>query len=300
MNKKVLKLPDLESDGGSTKIPVFILNENTMMEILKQGYYSLSKLQAHIENGEELPKFKFKNALHICLKLNVKNDVSARNVIAKIDGIDPNLKHEYVVLSAHYDHIGVSEAGVYNGADDNGSGTVAVLEVAKALALNRQNKRTIILAFHTGEEKGLLGSKYLTDNIEILEDITACINLDMVGRGVADSIYAIGSDKISTKFHELLEAVNTASTNLHISYKLNSDDEPRRLYYRSDHYSYAKKGIPTVFFFDNDMEDYHKISDDADKINYDKLTQVAELTYRLVLRLANVEGRFEKDELVGH
>ena len=298
MNKKILKLPGSGQNKSGNDFPVLIINENTMRQILKHGEYSFSQLQSYFKDGEELPKFKFKSPINISLKICREDSITARNVIGKSVGMDSVLKHEYVVLSAHYDHIGYSHAGVFNGADDNASGTTAVLEIAKVLAFIKQNKRSMLFIFHTGEEKGLLGSKYMTENSNLMDSIIACINLDMVGRGQADSIYAIGSDRMSIKFHDLVDVVDKESMNLHISYKLNGADEPERLYYRSDQYSYAKKNIPVVFFFDNDMEDYHKTSDDADKINYHKIAQVAELVCHLALRVANVDKRFEKDELV--
>ena len=157
------------------------------------------------------------------------------------------------------------------------------------------NKRSIFIAFHTAEEKKLLGSKYLTENTSVVNDMIAHINMDMVGCGPTDSIYSIGSDKISIEFHQLVESVNATGVKMNFNYSLNDPGDPQRFYYRSDHYNYAKRNIPIVFFFDYEMDNYHRVTDDVDKINFRKIQNVARLSFEIALAAANrVEG-FNQD-----
>jgi hypothetical protein len=298
MNKGILRLQDTTLAKPDKKFPIISINEGTLEEILSHAPYSYQDLIDILINGDELPKFELDYKIDIDWSVGEQGTVKSRNIIAVIEGSDPHLKYEFVAIGAHYDHIGMSAGEVYNGADDNASGTSAILEAANALTLSAENKRSILVVFHSAEEKGLLGSKYLTQNLSILDNIIAYINLDMVGRGASDSIYSIGSDKISKKFHQLIEQINSETVAMNFNYKFDDPDDPKRYYYRSDHYNYAKHGIPTVFLFDNAMEDYHKITDDADKINYEKLAKIAELTYNFALHLANMDERFELDELV--
>jgi len=298
MNKGVLRLNEKTDNKPGKKFPIVTINEQAMETIFNHAKYSYQDLRSFVNSNSYLPKFEFDDKIKINWQIREQATVTSRNILAVVEGLDPDLKHEYVAIGAHYDHIGMSGEDVYNGADDNASGTVAIIEAGKALALTAKNKRSILIVLHSAEEKGLLGSKYLTDNLSVIDNIIAYINLDMVGRGSSDSIYSIGSDKISYKFHRIIEEVNSETVNLHFNYKFNDLSDPKRFYYRSDHYSYARKGIPSVFFFDNAMEDCHKITDDAYKINYEKVSRIADLTYNLALRLANMDERFEVDDLV--
>jgi len=200
------------------------------------------------------------------------------------------------VLSAHYDHEGIVKGEIYNGADDNGSGTVAILEAGRRLALLKENKRSIILAFHTGEEKGLLGSKYFTENSDIMSDVVSNINIDMVGREDTESIYSIGSGKLSTELFELVEKVNSETAKFELDYTFDASNDPNRYYYRSDHYNYAKHNIPIVFFYDHMTEDYHQPTDDVDKINFEKIEKVSTLITELALRIANLDHKLIVDK----
>ncbi|MCH8171200.1 MAG: M20/M25/M40 family metallo-hydrolase [Bacteroidetes bacterium] len=221
-------------------------------------------------------------------------------MVGIIEGNDPILKNEYVAIGAHYDHLGVIDDKVYNGADDDGSGTVTVMEVAKTLARTKANKRSVLIVFHAGEEKGLLGSRYLTDNLQLIKDkkIVAQINLDMVGRMATDSIYSIGSEKLSSELKKIVEDVNSKTVKFHLDYKYDDPNDPNRFYYRSDHYSYAKHGIPIVFFFDDMRKDYHKDTDEVDKINFKKLKKLSWLVYGITLRIANLDHRLIVDKPV--
>lgn len=224
------------------------------------------------------------------------------NVIAFIKGRDYDTKpREYVVISAHYDHVGTDKDGnVYNGADDDGSGTVAILEIAeafkKAVEDGFRPERSILFLHFTGEEKGLLGSKYYTENpVFPLNETVTDLNIDMIGRidpaheDNPNYIYLIGSDMLSTELHELSEEANSQYVQLNLDYKYNGTDDPNRFYYRSDHYNFAKHGIPVIFYFNGVHEDYHQKTDSPDKIEYDLLEKRARLVFYTAWKVANAD-----------
>ncbi len=229
---------------------------------------------------------------------------TASNVVAFIKGSEkPN---EYIVLSAHYDHVGTKGRYVYNGADDDASGTSAVLEIAEAFknAADKGHgpKRSIVFLNVSGEEIGLFGSKYYTEHpIFPLENTVANLNIDMIGRVDArhkenpEFVYLIGADKISKELHELSEAVNKRYVNLELDYTYNDENDPNRFYYRSDHYNFAKNGIPIIFYFNGVHEDYHKHTDTADKIRYDLLRKRTQLIFYTAWELANRDNRLKID-----
>src|SRR5690554_742403 len=228
------------------------------------------------------------------------------NLLAFIKGSEyPN---EVIVISAHSDHIGVREDGeIFNGADDNGSGTVALMELArvfkKAADAGDTPKRSILFLHVTGEEIGLYGSRYYADVEPIYPlDNTICnLNIDMIGRidpnkeSNPDYICLIGSDKISTELHAISEAANIEYTNLELDYTYNDDNDPNRFYYRSDHYNFAKNGIPVIFYFNGVHEDYHDIGDTPDKIDYDLLAKRTKLVFYTAWKVANKEERLSID-----
>ncbi len=231
----------------------------------------------------------------------------SENVVAFIKGSEK--PDEIIVLSAHYDHVGVDEDGnIYNGADDDGSGTVALLEIAEAFqqAVKDGNgpKRSILFLHVTGEEIGLYGSRYYTENpIFPLKNTVCNLNTDMIGRVDPDKtdnpnyIYLIGSDKLSQELHDLSEEVNEKYINLELDYKYNDENDPNRFYYRSDHYNFAKNNIPVIFYFNGTHEDYHKPTDTADKIEYELLAKRAQLIFQTAWEVANREGRITADKL---
>jgi hypothetical protein len=234
------------------------------------------------------------------------NPIDSENVIAWIKGSEK--PEEYVVISAHLDHEGIKNDKIYNGADDDGSGTVAILEIAEAFkkAYEEGNgpKRSVVFLHVTAEEKGLLGSAYYTDNpIFPLENTVANLNIDMIGRtdpkreGDRNYIYLIGSDKISTELHQLSEEVNTKFTNLTLDYKYNDENDPNRFYYRSDHYNFAKNNIPVIFYFNGTHDDYHRPTDTPDKIQYDLLASRTKLIFHTVWEIVNRENRIMPDYL---
>lgn len=229
----------------------------------------------------------------------------SENVVAFIEGSEK--PDEIVVISAHYDHLGMNGENIYFGADDDGSGTVAILEIAQAFqnAVEAGNgpKRSILFLHVTGEEKGLLGSKYYTNfPIFPLENTITNLNIDMIGR-VDDAhtnnpnfVYIIGSDKLSTELHDLSEEINTRFTQLDLDYTYNDENDPNRFYYRSDHYNFAKNNIPIIFYFNGTHEDYHRTSDTPDKINYEVLEKRTQLIFYTAWEIANREKRIVVDK----
>ncbi len=234
------------------------------------------------------------------------NGSPSQNVVAFIKGSEK--PEEIIVISAHYDHLGTRDGKIYNGADDDGSGTISILEVAKAFqkAANEGNgpKRSILILHVTGEELGLYGSKYYTDNpLFPLKNTVVNLNVDMIGRigsekkGNDNYIYLIGSDKLSQELHDLSENVNKKYTNLELDYKYNDDNDPNRFYYRSDHYNFAKNDIPVIFYFNGTHADYHKETDTPEKIEYELMAKRAKLIFLTAWEIANREGRITADKL---
>ncbi|MFP2994575.1 M28 family metallopeptidase [Spongiivirga sp. MCCC 1A20706] len=237
---------------------------------------------------------------------NSSQKVDSENVVSYIKGSE--FPEEYVVISAHLDHEGVKDGKIYNGADDDGSGTVSILEIAQAFKQAQLDgngpKRSVVFLHVTGEEKGLLGSSYYTDNpIFPMSQTVADLNIDMIGRtdpkrkeGRADYIYLIGSDKLSTELHELSEAVNAKYTNLELDYTYNDENDPNRFYYRSDHYNFAKHNVPIIFYFNGTHEDYHQPSDTPDKIEYELMAKRAQLIFHTAWEVANRDNRIVADK----
>ncbi len=225
----------------------------------------------------------------------------SENVVAFIKGSEK--PDEIVVISAHLDHVGTDKEGnVFNGADDDGSGTVAILEIAQAFqqAVKDGNgpKRSILFLHVTGEEIGLYGSRYYTENpIFPLENTVCDLNIDMIGRidpekkNNPNYIYLIGSNKISQELQDISTQVNKKYTNLDLDYKYDDPNDPNRFYYRSDHYNFAKNNVPIIFYFNGVHEDYHKITDTPDKIEYDLMAKRAQLIFYTAWEIANREMR---------
>ncbi len=214
---------------------------------------------------------------------------------------------EVVVVSAHYDHVGTKNGEVYNGADDDGSGTVALIEIAKAFqkAKNAGNgpKRSILILHVTGEEHGLHGSRYYSENpLFPLKNTVADVNIDMIGRrddlhtDSNDYVYLIGADYLSSELATICETMNNQYINTKLDYKFNDRKDSNRFYYRSDHYNFAKNGIPSVFIFNGVHADYHKASDEVDKIEFDALTKRTQLAFTIAWELANREKRIVVDK----
>ena len=240
--------------------------------------------------------------------LNAKRNENlsdSENIWAFIEGSEkPN---EIVVISAHYDHVGIINNEIYNGADDDGSGTVALLEIAQAFAQAKKDgngpKRSILILHVTGEEHGLHGSRFYSENpLFPLANTVADVNIDMIGRrdeAHTDSnnyVYVIGSDYLSSDLYNICEDVNKKYIHLNLDYKYNDRNDPNRFYYRSDHYNFAKNGIPSVFFFNGTHDDYHQATDEVSKIEFDALVKRTQLAFATAWEIANRENRLVVDK----
>jgi hypothetical protein len=262
---------------------------------LKNSYvhaFPLRRIRPTTENPDN-PKNSSKKK-PVQTSKSLYDTLIAWNVLAYRPGtVQPG---QYVILSAHYDHLGVNSRGeVYNGADDNGSGTAVLLEAARLLSLLPPPKRSIIF-FHTGaEEKGLVGAfRFVRDSLIPLDSIVAVLNVDMLGR--ADTLhqpgenylYAIGPAYTTPRLREIHEAVNAACCGWQFDYRYDDKSHPERLFYRSDHYAFAQKGVPAVFYFGGLHEDYHQTTDDIEKIEPARLRRSAVLLVALAWTLANM------------
>jgi Zn-dependent M28 family amino/carboxypeptidase len=225
---------------------------------------------------------------------------ATENVLAFIEGSEK--PEEILVISAHYDHVGMKGDQIYNGADDDASGTSAVMEIAQAFRQAKNNgngpKRSILFINLTAEEKGLFGSMWYVEHpIFPLENTIADLNIDMVGRvdeahvENPNFVYLIGSDKLSSDLHKISEEANKKYVNLDLDYTYNDEGDPNRFYYRSDHYNFAKNNIPIIFYFNGVHEDYHQPTDTADKIDFDLLQKRTKLVFYTAWELANREER---------
>jgi hypothetical protein len=228
----------------------------------------------------------------------------SENILAFIEGSEK--PEEIVVVSAHYDHVGMRNGVVYNGADDDGSGTVAVMEIAKAFQAAKKAgkgpKRSILFLHVTGEEHGLFGSEFYTNNpVFPLANTVVDLNIDMIGRDDPENrgkqyVYVIGSEMLSSQLKVINEEANKRTNNLELNYKYDDPKDPQRLYYRSDHYNFAKNNIPVAFFFDGIHEDYHKPTDDVEKIDYELLAKRTQLVFATAWEIANSPDRIIVDK----
>ena len=232
-----------------------------------------------------------------------ENFVDTQNVASVIEGeIYPE---SYLIITGHLDHVGINGDEVYNGADDNGSGTVSILEIAQAFQEAVEDgirpKRSVVFLHVSGEEEGLLGSEYYVNNsLYPLENTFATLNLDMIGRtdpnrGYEDEeyVYSIGSDRISKELKKISERINEQTENLKLDYSFDIPNDPNDFYERSDHFNFAKNNIPVIFFFSGLHEDYHGPGDTFDKIRYDLLTKRARLVFHTAWELANMDRQLE-------
>jgi hypothetical protein len=280
----------------------FTTSEQVAREIMGSGYDSAKEAMV---KGNPQPKVYAANVL---LEFNkVINKLSSSNVVGYLEGTDK--KDEYLVLTAHYDHLGKrSDSAIYYGADDDGSGTVSILELAEAFAKAKQQgkgpRRSIVFMTVSGEEKGLWGSAYYSNHPSFpLEKTTVNLNIDMIGRidpkrKQADSmnyVYVVGDHMLSSELRPISEAMNKKYTKLGLDYKYNQPNDPERIYYRSDHYNFARKGVPIIFYFNGTHNDYHRITDTPDKINYDLMKKRAQLVFYTAWEMANRNEMLKRD-----
>jgi len=291
-------------------------------------------IKAKADAREALPPVRLEN-VSITINVNAEYEVVqtrlTRNVVGVIPGTDPRLKDTYVMFGAHYDHIGYQQTPpgqgrgggfggaaaqnapggctgqtrdtpkpgdiINNGADDDGSGTVSIMAIAKAFATGPKPKRSLLFVWHAGEEAGLLGSRYMADYPEVpLDKVAAQLNIDMVGRNRCDdpnesnTVYVVGSDRISTELHNLNEDANgSLEKPMKMDYEMNDPADPESIYTRSDHYSYASKGIPIIFYTTGLHRDYHYLTDEVSKIEFPKMAHIAQLVYSTGWKVANMD-----------
>ncbi len=286
-------------------IPVFYISKEMGDKLISKSGYTIDKLTSSINKHGKTLRVESLQPLLIDIDKKVEK-IDTENVLAYIEGSD--LKDELVVLTAHYDHLGESHGKIYYGADDNASGTSAMIELAEAFAQAKKEgngpRRSVLIMAVTAEEKGLLGSLYYTDNpVFPLSSTVANLNIDMIGRRdkkYADDpnyVYVIGSDKLSSELHTINEQMNTLYTNITLDYVYNDDKDPNKYYSRSDHYNFAKNNIPVIFYFNGSHEDYHEASDTKEKIEFGKMEKITRLVFYTAWELANRDKRISVDKI---
>ena len=285
---------------------VFFIPPSLAAEIFNMSTEDFLNLRK--KTGEKgVAGYKKVKSSRITIKASRKEILfSTENVLGFIEGSDK--KDEVVIVTAHYDHEGIKCGQIYNGADDDGSGTVAIMEIAEAFALAKKEgkgpRRSLLFMAVTAEEKGLLGSAYYVENpVFPLSNTVANLNIDMIGRldhaheKNENYVYLIGSDKLSSRLHSISEEVNKSYTQLQIDYTYNNENDPNKFYYRSDHYNFAKNNIPVIFYFTGVHDDYHMPTDDIDKILFHKVEKIARLVFHTAWELANMEQKIEADKV---
>lgn len=295
--------PRAESGGGRPSV-VYAL-PSVLDLLFKES--DVNEIRAVADNKIAAESIKVSSKKDVEISYAKKRfSVLASNIIGYVEGSD--LKDEYVFLTAHYDHLGMHDGKIYYGADDDGSGTTAVIEMAAAFqkAKNEGNgpRRTVVFMTVSGEEKGLWGSEYYSEHpVFPLDKTTVDLNTDMIGRidpnrNYGDStnyVYVIGNDKLSSDLDPISKNVNEKYTHLELDYKFNDPKDPERIYYRSDHYNFAKKGVPIIFYFDGIHKDYHKPSDTVDKINFDLMLKRTRYIFLTAWDMANRDQMLKRD-----
>jgi hypothetical protein len=287
------------TSSSAYKTNSLYLSSTTASILMSESISKVLKARDKINKSGKAHNLLIKSNLEISQKRNIKS-IDGRNILAYFEGTDK--KDELIIVSAHYDHIGKRGTEVYNGADDNASGSSAVIEIAHTLQQLKKSgkspRRSILCMLVTGEEKGLLGSMYYVNNpVFPLKNTIADINVDMIGRtddkykSDSNYIYVIGSDRISGDLHQINLSVNQKYSQLKLDHTFNSEADPNRFYYRSDHYNFAEKGIPAIFFFSGVHEDYHRVTDDPEKIMFGKAEKIARHIFLLTWELANREQK---------
>ena len=235
----------------------------------------------------------------------IKNTIHSANVVALLKSGVPS--NDYIFVTSHYDHLGIKGGVIYNGADDDGSGSTSVIEIAQALTKAKKEgilpKKNIVFMTVSGEEKGLLGSEFYSKNpIYPLKNTSVDLNIDMVGRidpsykgDSTNYMYIIGDDKLSSQLNPITNELNNQYTKLELDRKFNDLNDPNRFYYRSDHYNFASKGVPIIFYFNGVHADYHQPSDKVEKINFDIMSKRVKLILLTTWKIANMDNNLVRD-----
>jgi hypothetical protein len=300
-------------------IPTVTVSPRVVAALFQGEKLSGSAVYTRAEKEDFVEPFDLNPNKKISLNVAVKaENTHSQNVVGILEGSDPFLKNEYVAIGAHYDHVGMNpnwsgEDKIWNGADDDGSGTVAVLAMAEAFAKAAQRpKRSILFIWHAGEEKGLWGSEYFADNPTVpIGSIITQLNIDMIGRAQKlneevkprnkeltkqGEVYLIGSRMMSSELGDLSESVNNSFLKMNFNYRYDDPKDPQQFFYRSDHFNYAKKGIPIIFYMDGDHEDYHQPSDSIEKIDFENMEKIARTIFATGWELANRPTRPNVDK----
>lgn len=311
-----------------TVSPSVTANDAFFQFLFSRASFRYDDLKRRADAGESLPGFRL-DGVTITWNLDADYQVIrtqlTQNIVAVLEGTDPELKDTYVAVGAHYDHVGYADTElgedqkrpsapgrvtvgreadrIWNGADDDGSGTVALMALARAFAQGPRPKRSVLFVWHAGEERGLLGSRYFADFPTVpMNTVVAQLNIDMIGRNrddkasEANTLYLVGSDRISTELHDINREANRGLDQpLTLDYEMNDPADPEQVYFRSDHYSYAAKGIPVIFFTTGMHQDYHANTDEVSKIEFPKLARVTQLVYETAWRLGNLDHAPARD-----
>jgi hypothetical protein len=311
--------------------PSITVSDDVLAFLFSRAPRSYAELKQRADARDTLEPFRLDDVsltFVIDVDYTVVRTETTHNIVGIVRGSDPVFSQTYVAYGAHYDHVGYHQAEatgngsrapgapgrvtpgaaddrIWNGADDDGSGTVALMAVARAFAEGPRPKRSLLFVWHAGEERGLLGSRYFVDYPMVpLDSVVAQLNADMIGRNrddrpsEANTVYLVGSDRISSELHAISQDANRAVPQpLTLDYEMNDPSDAEQLYYRSDHYSYASKGIPVIFFTTGLHPDYHANTDHASRIEYDKLTRIAQLIYETGRRVADLDHAPVRDRL---
>ena len=287
-----------------TRVPSFFLSPAVGLQVLGAKAEAVQAYLAKINTTKQPVPSPF-SVVPMQIKAARKRvPLETENVLGFIEGTDK--KAEVLVISAHHDHLGMHDGQVFNGADDDGSGTSAIITMAEAFARAKKEghgpRRSLLFLSVTGEEKGLFGSEYYSKNpVFPLASTEADLNVDMIGRtdveheGKPDYVYVIGSDKLASELKVINQAQNKKYTQLDLDYRFDDPADPNRFYYRSDHYNFAVNKVPVAFFFNGVHADYHQQSDEIEKIEFAKMEKRARLVFHLAWELANRDGRVVVD-----
>jgi hypothetical protein len=289
----------------SDYIPHLFLLPNSMMKLFNNNYETIiDAVKGDMMLNEISAEVNAETELTIKKNTSI---IEASNVVGMLEGTSQ--KDEFVFITAHYDHLGIVNGKIYNGADDDGSGTVSVIQMAEAFAKAKAEgngtKKSIVFMTVSGEEKGLWGSEYYSNHpIVPLEKTSVDLNIDMIGRvdterkkaDTGNYVYVVGHDKISSELSVINEKANSKSTKLTLDYKFDDPNDPNRIYYRSDHYNFARKGVPVLFFYDGMLKaDYHQPSDDISLIHWNLFEKRARMIFHTAWEIANKNDLLKRD-----
>jgi Zn-dependent M28 family amino/carboxypeptidase len=310
--------PSMEKTDAAAEVPAITVSVAVAKKLFEGEKLDGDAILATSSSAALRESFALTDGKRLSFTVTSKRETQVtQNVVAVVEGSDPKLKNEYVAVGAHYDHVGIgtpnqSGDSIYNGADDDGSGTVGLIAMAEALANSKvKPKRSIVFVWHCGEEKGLWGSDFFTENPPVpLTQFVAQVNIDMIGRSKPEGdterrnaelsgpngIYVIGSRRMSTELGDLVERVNKNFLGLNYDYRYDRPDDPNNFFFRSDHYNYARKGVPVVFFFDGVHVDYHRPSDEVDKIDFVKYEKITRTVFATTVEIANLPKRLTVDK----